>query len=724
MRRSFLALLLGLMVGVGIFVSFENLNILYVVGSGLVLGLIFYLRRSRAIFCILGLVLSFSLSSLRFSSKALYKDESRKMFFTVVQKRESQDGFRYFLEASDGEIREKTLYFSDKDLHIGDKFVARADFKKPNTNTNPNLFSYRRYLASKDIFSEAMIDGDFKVYPSDNFFLRIKDAFYEYIHRIFDDNLSKHAADFVVSVILGENLVDGDEIRDLGLAHILAVSGLHLDILMGFLLFIFTRLRISYKYAYGMGFLLSLVYGYLISFPFSVVRVIGLNLIGFLAFLYKKPFDRVKALLIIASSILVANPFALLNSGFVLSFVASLSVYLIYPYFKRRFGKTYVGDSLAFTTAIQVGLFPFIIYYYGSINLISILANFLVVPIFTFAMYMIFALVMGIFIIKPLGLLVLVILNILVEGILSLTILLGSIRFTRIDFAKPSILLVIYFFVLILVIINLGVSRAKRHGYLILASLVLLLVGSLSDTNKTFYQMIDIGQGDAFLLADRGDYYLIDVGGPKYKSYDSGEAILIPYLKSLGIGKIKGIFISHEDSDHIGNLKGVLDNFEVENIFVTKSNYKSVKDHDPTLLKKGDKIVLKDTEIKVIAEGDSDDENADSMGLLIDIRGIKIMSLGDMPAELEKNIDEKADIFKLSHHGSATSSQRDFIERVDPRIVLISAGRNNLYGHPAREIMDNVADRIIYNTQIDGLVEMSFDGEFSIEGYVKGGYFR
>ncbi|WP_243342641.1 DNA internalization-related competence protein ComEC/Rec2 [Anaerococcus sp. AGMB09787] len=724
MRRSFLALLLGLMVGVGIFVSFENLNILYVVGSGLVLGLIFYLRRSRAIFCILGLVLSFSLSSLRFSSKALYKDESRKMFFTVVQKRESQDGFRYFLEASDGEIREKTLYFSDEDLHIGDKFVARADFKKPNTNTNPNLFSYRRYLASKDIFSEAMIDGDFKVYPSSNFFLRIKDSFYGCIHRIFDSNLSKPVANFVVSVVLGENLVDGDEIRDLGLAHILAVSGLHLDILMGFLLFIFTRMGISYKYAYGIGFFLSLAYGYLISFPFSVMRVIGLNLIGFLAFLYKKPFDRVKALLIIASAILVANPFALLNSGFVLSFVASLSVYLIYPYFKRRFGKTYVGDSLAFTTAIQVGLFPFIIYYYGSINLISILANFLVVPIFTFAMYMIFALVMGIFIIKPLGLLVLVILNILVEGILSLTILLGSIRFTRIDFAKPSILLVIYFFVLILVIINLGVSRAKRHGYIILASLVLLLVGSLSDTNKTFYQMIDIGQGDAFLLADRGDYYLIDVGGPKYKSYDSGEAILIPYLKSLGIGKIKGIFISHEDSDHIGNLKGVLDNFEVENIFVTNSNYKSVKDHDPTLLKKGDKIVLKDTEIKVIAEGDSDDENADSMGLLIDIRGIKIMSMGDMPAELEKNIDEKADILKLSHHGSATSSQRDFIERVDPRIVLISAGRNNLYGHPAREIMDNVADRIIYNTQIDGLVEMSFDGEFSIEGYVKGGYFR
>lgn len=100
------------------------------------------------------------------------------------------------------------------------------------------------------------------------------------------------------------------------------------------------------------------------------------------------------------------------------------------------------------------------------------------------------------------------------------------------------------------------------------------------------------------------------------------------------------------------------------------------------------------------------------------------MTLGDLPSEFERNIENRADILKLSHHGSKTSTSRDFVERVKPKIVLISAGRNNIYGHPHKEVLDNVYDRKIYNSQTDGMVEMRFNKDFEIERFLKGGYFR
>src|SRR5699024_8893244 len=126
----------------------------------------------------------------------------------------------------------------------------------------------------------------------------IKNKFYNYIHEIFDSNMDKDSANFVTSVILGESLIDSDEIRDLGLSHILAVSGLHIDILVSFILLIFTYLNVNYRYGFLTALGLCFLYGYLISFPYSVIRVLIMTLIKYLAFVLRKPEDKKKSLLI------------------------------------------------------------------------------------------------------------------------------------------------------------------------------------------------------------------------------------------------------------------------------------------------------------------------------------------------------------------------------------------------------------------------------------------
>lgn len=722
MRKKILLFLLGLLLGLLIFINYENLNILYIFIGSFLLSILSLYKKNNLIYMAIGIFLLFSLSSIKLKSQMVNIEDEGKFNFTVLEKRKEDHGFRYFLRAENGKNEGKVLAFMEDDLAIGESFVGYGKVNLPSTNTNPNLFSYRKYLASKRIFKEIKIEKIDQRRRTRNFLLDMRNFFYNYIHKIFDNNLSKRSADFVVSVILGENLIENDSIRDLGLSHILAVSGLHMDMLFFFILILFGRF--NYRYAYGLGLFLALIYGYLIGFPFSVIRVLGLNMISFLAFLYNKPMDKIKALLIIGSGILLINPFAGLNTGFILTFAASFAVYLVYPKIKNHFSKSYIGESLAFTSSIQLALFPFMIYYYGSFNLVSILANFLILPVFSLSMYIIFIIIFAYPLLGSFLKLLFIGLNFLVESILNMTEFLNKIKFLALDFRKPHILLAFYGFILIIIMLNLGKNRAKAHANIILLSIMVMIFSIGKDRGDISYQMIDIDQGDAFLLNDKGSYYMIDVGGPKYKTYDSGEKILIPYLKSLGIREIEGIFISHEDKDHMGNLDLVWDNFQVNNIYTNKLNEDSLRKYKPHILKKGDRIKLKSGYIRVIDEGYDHDENSNSLGLVLDIRGVRIMTLGDLPSEFEKNIKDTAHILKLSHHGSKTSTRRDFVEQVNPKVVLISAGRNNVYGHPHREVLDNVYDRKIYNSQTDGMVEMRFNKDFEIERFLKGGYFR
>ena len=241
---------------------------------------------------------------------------------------------------------------------------------------------------------------------------------------------------------------------------------------------------------------------------------------------------------------------------------------------------------------------------------------------------------------------------------------------------------------------------------------------------ETSFSMIDIGQGDTFLINDRGDYYLIDVGGPKFDNYDSGEKILVPYLKSIGVRDIKAVFISHEDRDHSGNMEILNKNFNIKNVITSQNNIGSLAKYQPKIIKKNDKIKLKNGYIACVFDGTKGEENAESMGLLININGTKILTLGDLPKEYEDTLDIKADILKVSHHGSKTSTSKEFVGKVSPKAALISAGRNNRYSHPTTEVLENLDGIKIYNTQTDGMVKIYFDKDVRIEKYLKGGFFR
>lgn len=726
MRKKIFIALIGFISGIGLFISFEMLNPIYILLLCIIAGLLISIIDKKLLIFPIAFAIGFSLSLYKFNQYNLSNYTDKTLEITILEKRAVNDSYRYFVKAKGKDISEKSVVFSDYDFDIGDIYLIDGQISIPNKNTNPNLFNYRNYLISKGITSNIKIQNIRKSAKSSSFFLKLRKNFYMYIHNLFESNLSKKSSDFVISVILGENLIQNEDVKDLGLAHILAVSGLHIDLLLGFILYSFKKLKLNYKHGYLFGLLVCALYGSMIGFPFSVIRVLIINFIGFLAFLLQEPEDKIKSLLVAAFLILLSNPFALLNAGFVLSFVATSGVYLIYPKLKKYLKNNLISDSIGFTASIQACVLPFGAFYYGKINLISILANFLILPIFTISMYLIFVIIVFYPLIRFILMPIFIILDYLINSILNLTFLLNSFSFFNIEFIHQSVLISVYLYCLILVSIYIRKSNKElmKKFYLINLLFVILSLGFEKINPETSFSMIDIGQGDAFLINDRGDYYLIDVGGPKYDDYDSGEKILVPYLKSIGVNNIKAVFISHEDSDHSGNIDILNDNFNVGHILTSKNNINSLVKYNPEIIKKDDVINLKNGYISCIFDGEFGEENAESIGLLINIKGTKIISLGDLPKEYEDSIDEKADILKVSHHGSKTSTSKEFVEKVKPKAALISAGRNNRYGHPSSEVINNLDGVKIFNTQTDGMVKIYFDDEVKIEKYLNGGFFK
>ena len=113
------------------------------------------------------------------------------------------------------------------------------------------------------------------------------------------------------------------------------------------------------------------------------------------------------------------------------------------------------------------------------------------------------------------------------------------------------------------------------------------------------------------------------------------------------------------------------------------------------------------------------------MPLLIRINNFKILTMGDLPGEFEEKVARDIDILKVSHHGSKYSTSKKFVKLTSPKVALISSGRKNSYGHPSKEVLENLKNIRTYNTQVDGFCEIDFyKNSFKVKKYVKGGFFR
>ena len=353
-----------------------------------------------------------------------------------------------------------------------------------------------------------------------------------------------------------------------------------------------------------------------------------------------------------------------------------------------------------------LGSMPLNIYYNYEINFLSLIYNLFYVPIFNLIVFP-FSLLTLIF--YPLDNLFFNFMN----KLSLITSYLSKITFLTFNFKKISIfILIIYILLMVYIINNLLKKKYKSLIMIITVLLIHLNINKIISTNQVIF--LDVGQGDASFISLENKNILIDTGG-LFSSNPSEE--IITMLKSFGINKLDFLIISHGDYDHMGDGINLVNNYKVKNVVFNCGEFNEL---EKELIKVLDKkkinyyscikeLNIDSNKLYFLQTKKYNNENDNSNVIYTELDGYKFMFMGDASQEREKDILEKynlgsIDFFKVGHHGSNTSSSKEFIDKINPKYSIISVGKNNRYGHPNKEVLNNLSDSKIYRTDQDGSI--------------------
>lgn len=585
---------------------------------------------------------------------------------------------------------EKVKEFKDN-YSFGDKIYIEGEISVPNNNTIPNNFNYKDYLYHKYIYYIIKIDKIKTISKNDNIFLNIKNSIYKRIDKIKYN-------DYLYAFILGKSYyIDSEVLNNYkinGITHLFALSGLHVSMFSSIILFILKKIKLSEKLSYIITSLFLIFFAFIASFTPSIVRSVLffiLSSINNVYYLYIKP----KYLLYIVFSILIfINPFYIYDTGFILSFCISFFILLFNE-------KNKINNNLLSILVISIlstlSSLPIIINMSYEINILGFINNLFFIPYVT---YIVFPLSIIVVFISKLSF----ILNFLIIIMEYISKVSSNILNVKLIFPKMSLFLIIIYYVLLILIVK-KINLKK----IFIIYLSFLYFRCNFDKNNYVY-FIDVGQGDSALIVTKNNKsILIDTGGKVGSNYSLMKSNVIPFFKSIGIRKLDYLFITHGDYDHAGYGIDLVNNFNVKNRFTNKGKYNSLEKKLNIKSFNNSYIKIDNVEIYSLNSKLYNNENSDSLVLLVIIDNYKLLFMGDASINTEKDIMNNYDIgdvfiLKVGHHGSKTSSSEEFINSVNPKYSIISVGKNNKFGHPNKEVLDNLSNSKIYRTDIDGSI--------------------
>ena len=617
----------------------------------------------------------------------------------------------------------KILFYEKLDRGASYKIIG--EFAPPLPAMNDGNFDYEKNYKAQGIYALGNIKS-FQKISQPNIFYKFSNALIDRAKNFYRENLDERNSKLMSSIILADRTLmeegEKDRFNTLGMSHILAVSGLHIGVLLIFLEGIIKGLTKNKKLTDILVTAFIFFYIVTIGMPISALRAFLFYLLYKGNIYLKKDLDLKKIYFLSLSIILFINPMAIYSLSLLMSYGAIFGLVFVYPVLDSGIaGSGLVKKSLLGTSSVIISLFPLINYYFDGFSLLVFLANLLIVPIYSLIITLGFIMGLGIL---P-GILGKA-LNILMNatyGLESLFAAKGSIFLALKAFKFEYIF--IYYILLLLILERHNLKEIIEPNLKIIeiymaVFFVFTSLGIFKDLNTYKESHLYVGQGDCTLISFRGKNYLIDTGGARQEN-KIAEKFLFPTLKVRGLSKIDGIFISHFDEDHAGNLNKILKKYRVDNIFINhlpedpEILEKAEKFSNIVMLKKGDKIkILGHTVAEVLSDSEnSEEENDNSMVLLINHRGFKTLFTGDISENVEGKINRDIDILKVAHHGSKTSTSKEFLENTSPKFALISAGVNNSYGHPHEEVLQNLEKHgiIYYITARDGQVDFKIYGD-------------
>ena len=587
--------------------------------------------------------------------------------------------------------KEKLIVYINniENIELGDKVVVKGEYTLPKKATIPNNFDYQKYLYNNHIFY-IMYAKELKIIKKNqNITFKIKKY-------ILDKTSNYTNNGYLNAFIIGDktDLEFYETYQNNGISHLFALSGMHISMLS----LIIYKLVNKFKHKDLIVIMFLLFYITLTNFSASILRTI----IFFIILKLNKKLDlnisTKNTLLITLSIIMIYNPVIVFDIGFQYSGLVTFGLIVSTKYYKKNyFYNLFITSFIALLFSV-----PITLYNNYELNLLSILNNLINVPLITFVIYPLSLLTFLLKFLEPIYNLTINLLEFInnISNIFSLNIII------------PKVHIIFYLIYYLLIYLYIESNNKK---YILIASLYLLSfkLKPFIDLNNYVYYL-DVGQGDSSLIIYNDIVVMNDTGGTSNYNVSSG---CIKLLKSLGYSHIDYLILTHGDFDHMGDSIYLINNYKVKNVVLNNDSFneletnliKELKNKKIKYYQNVEKIPISNNIITILNTEEYDNENDNSNVIYIELNNYKFMFMGDAGVDKEKDILERhnisnIDVLKVGHHGSKTSSSKSFINKINPKYSIISVGKNNRYGHPNKEVLNNLDHSKIYRTDEDGSI--------------------
>lgn len=626
-----------------------------------------------------------------------------KEFIGIVTKYEVKED-KITIEIKAKEKLLITYKYQDKEfnnLSYGDKIKVKGTLITPSKNTNQNTFNYQKYLYYKKIYYLVEATSINKIANNHNYLYTIKNTLYQKINKLKSSN-------YIKTLLFCDNTLSKEikeSYRINGISHLFSVSGMHINFFVSIIYLYLNKITYNKRIKYLITNIFIITY--LILFPSSsLLRSAVMSILYSINYLLKLKIKKIDILLLTLGVSLLINPFIIYDLGYIYSYTITFFLVLSSSTLKKKnkINKIIYISFLSFLVSI-----PITIYNSFEINIISILLNIILVPIISI-------------IILPLTILTYIfpildsILYLFANTLETISLFISKINITKIIFPKPSLLIIVLYYIIFLLS-----YQNKKYFYLNIILLIIIYISPYLNSNFEVV-MFEVGEADCHLIKYpyNKNTILIDTGKNEYKIKNE----VIPYLKSIGIKKIDYLIITHGDEDHIGGSITLINNFQVKNVILNKGTFTDLeKELIKNLNKKKipyqiniNKINLSNHTIYLLNNTKYNNENDNSIITYFTYQKYKFLYMGDASITTEDNLLENYNlnnisILKVGHHGSNTSSSKDFISQINPSISLISVGKNNIYHHPNKEVINNLSKSRIYRTDINNMVKLTINSK-------------
>ena len=660
-------------------------------------------------------------------------------------------------------------------VKIGNIIKVRGKLRQFEEAANKGNFDSRKYYLSLGFYGKIEA-GTIEVINSD--YSGIRQGLYELrmeiierLEKLCSDNkgifsIINNKNGIIGAIILGDKTDLDSDIKELysvsGIAHILAISGLHISFI-GMAIYRLLRRRFRSLFSAAVSIPVVLSFGIMSGFGISTIRAIIMFILKIIGEVLGRKYDAITAISLAGLVLLVQNPFVVCNSGFQMSFGAIIAIVLILPIVEEILNTdNKIIKVLSANFTISLVMNPILAWNYYELPTFSFLLNIVVVPLMS---VVIVSSIVGIFcscIMFGFGKVVIFPGCGILELYTFLCNIINKSSVASIVVGQPKVTIIIVYYAILLVVlfglknIRTKYTRAEKERNIIKKETGLVLekkakkerrikgqnvklrlaciVGFLLLNcliyyipNPGFYiTFINVGQGDGILIhGDNGTKVMVDGGSTSEKQV--AKNCIVPYLKAEGIGTIDYSIITHTDKDHISGILEILENnnsnrIRIKNLVMPDINMKDdtyneliekakLKKINVLYIKKGDTLSLGKTKIKCIypeTTTTASDKNDYCTVLSVKNKTSKILLTGDISKEIEEkikdDIEENYTVLKVAHHGSNYSSSEKFLKKVNPKYSIISVGKNNSYGHPGNETMERLRKQggVIYRTDEKG----------------------